>query len=175
MRNEIEHQLRPSRWLARARTQSQALAEARAQQTPPLIVPAQTRTHVSARPALAWVGLMLVMLLLGSGAWALVGRLEHAPPSPPPLAPVAPVALPKMHTIAKTLPLPATPPSPPLARHKHRPHTPEPLAPAPPPRTQALEQGDGEIIILPPPHEAEPPLFSPAEWKRAHQPPDPPR
>jgi hypothetical protein len=137
-----------AQWLALARTQSLRLADARAAQ------PRRWRPPSQAKPAhaLRWaVAGVVTLLVLGSGAWALVRREQPAP--------VVPAASLPAPVITRTPSL-ASPPSLPVppaktARRKEKKR--------PPVR---FEEGDGELILVAPPHEPPPPLFSPEEWKR---------
>jgi hypothetical protein len=136
--------MEPASWLARARAQSQNLADARTQKTKPWRPPVrERRPHHRALAA-------ALLLLLASGAWAVVARTDKPPAPPSPPAPAAPPPPAK----AAVLQVAPAPPAPLKKMRKKR-------APLPP----TFEEGDGEIIIVAP-HEAQPPLFSPEEWKK---------
>jgi hypothetical protein len=169
-----EAPLAPATWLARAREQSQELAQLRAGQTRQFrgVVAAAPRggRGSAARRRMAWAGAALVIsALLGSGAWALVVRLHRTrPASQVPLPPrtARPAPQKPYITTAPILPPPAT---------KHRDVGPQPAPrsaakaapPTAPKPVHEIERGDDEIIVVTP-HERLPPLFSPEEWKRQH-------
>lgn len=169
--------------LDRARAQSQALADLRATHVPPLRLPVRdpwSGRAPSRRPlALAFAGLAVV--LLASGAWAIVKRIHPSAPAPaerhdalptthppaeparvasPPPAPASPIAPPVAPATSSAKRAPARRAAPPV----HVPPTSEPGA-----TERPLLQPDGELILVPP-HAAPGPLFDTEEWKRTRSP-----
>lgn len=169
--------------LGRARAQSRALAESRTASLPPLRPAAREASpsrRLGVRPiALAFAGLAVV--LLASGAWALVRRSRQPPPTPisverhdPQPAPRAVAApserpTPPLAPVGQPAPRASAAPKRSPARRDARPiHVPPPSEPATSPRP--LLEPDGELILVPP-HAVSPPLFNPEEWKTTRSPP----
>ncbi len=180
----------PATWLARARLQSQALADDRAGRARPfrreVVRRAVGGSMVARRPMMLALAGALAFLLLASGAWAVVVHVKRAPVPPPEAAPSATMitATPRAHSAVSSPSLPpqaqplASKPSAPIARSKSK----KPPPPAPPPPAPPVEEpthastsasreqvtfgeAEGELILVAP-HEKQPPLFSPEEWKR---------
>jgi hypothetical protein len=176
--NDDDAGIAVSSWLARAREQSRALADARAGRLRPFrkAVPASADARPVARPTVGWAfAALLILVLVGSGAWALVRRVRHEPPPPSRQiqeAPPRPMILRTPAAIATT-PAPAAPkPSASNHRRSKPPVPPEPesanVSQSKPGAPAELERGEYEDIIVVPRHERLPPLFVPDEWKQQH-------
>jgi hypothetical protein len=158
-------------WLSRARAQSQQLAEQRAQVVRPFV-------GVKARPARPWLAThpllwraaaIALLLLVTSGAWALVrigGRRSPSPTmAPPPAERSAPTSAPAPRVVA----VPAATETRPA--RKVRPAV--RAAPAPAPTagpSSTYQEPDGDLILVLPPRHGQPPLFSPGDWKHRRSP-----
>ncbi len=148
-------------WLARARAQSAQLAASRGRVVPPFrgATPCgPTRSPV--RVARLATLVVLAMMALASGAWALVSRLAtpkqarlDAVASDPPRA-TRRIAPPATIPVARPVVV-ATKRPPPLARTAT---VATPLGPV------KFGEGDADFILVPP-RPVQPPLFDPREYK----------
>lgn len=148
-------------WLARARAQSAQLAASRGRVVPPFrgaapFVPTRSPVRVARLATLV----VLAMMALASGAWALVARLatpkqarlegvaSEPPRAPRGIAPTATIPVARPVAVATKRPLQVAKPS----------VGSTPLGPV------KFEEGDADFILVPP-RPVQPPLFDPREYK----------